>query len=200
MESRRDSILDAALRSFAERGVSATTVEHIRSLSGASVGSIYHHFGHKEGIAAALYVHALRSYQEGFAAVIEDAPDAERGVKRLVRHHLRWVAANPELARYLLAGAPPGAAAAVDGLNRELFSLTGRWVSGHVRAGALRRLPRGPFYAVLVGPAQEFCRQWLAGRSPGSMRSAERVLPRAAWDSLAGPVLRGRGPGASPRR
>jgi AcrR family transcriptional regulator len=32
----------------------------VRELSGASTGSIYHHFGDKEGLAAALYIEAMR--------------------------------------------------------------------------------------------------------------------------------------------
>src|SRR5215470_14374357 len=65
-ERRRKSILDAALACFLERGVAATTTEEIRDRSGASIGSIYHHFGDKEGLAGALYVEGIRSYQEGF--------------------------------------------------------------------------------------------------------------------------------------
>ena len=71
---RRQAILDAALQAFTESGTTAATVDDVRRLSGASVGSIYHHFGDKEGLAAALYVEGLRSYQEGFLAVLEREP------------------------------------------------------------------------------------------------------------------------------
>jgi AcrR family transcriptional regulator len=181
---RRQAILDAALRSFSEKGVAASTVEDVRRLSGASVGSIYHHFGDKEGIAAALYVEALRDYQQGFLEIVRRAPEAGRGVRALVRHHLRWVAAHRDLARFLLTGAPPGAAERLEPLNRELFAATGAWVDAEVEAGRLRRLPRDLLYTVLIGPAQEFSRLWLGGRTRTSMRSAERALAQAAWDAL----------------
>jgi AcrR family transcriptional regulator len=181
---RKQAILDAALRSFTEKGVAAATVEDVRRLSGASVGSIYHHFGDKEGIAAALYVEALRDYQQGYLEIVRRAPDAERGVRALVRHHLRWVAAHPDLARFLLAGPPPGAAERLEPLNRELFAATAAWVDAEVGAGRMRRLPRDVLYTVLIGPAQEFCRQWLDGRTKTSMGSAERLLAQAAWDAL----------------
>jgi AcrR family transcriptional regulator len=90
---RKQEILDAALRGFADKGLAGTTVEEVRRRSGASVGSIYHHFGDKEGIAAALYVAALGDYQEGLLAVLAAADDdPQRTVEALVRHHLRWVA------------------------------------------------------------------------------------------------------------
>ena len=184
---RRQTILDAALRAFTDKGVAAATVDDVRRLSGASVGSIYHHFGDKEGIAAALYVDALRSYQEGFLAVLERERDAEPGVRALVRHHLRWVAQNSDAARFLLAGAPPGADEALAPLNRELFTATAEWFRRQTKAGKIRSMPRDLLYAALVGPAQEFCRHWLAGRMPSSMRTAERVLAQAAWDALRHP-------------
>jgi AcrR family transcriptional regulator len=184
---RRQEILAAALRTFTERGVAAATVDDVRRLSGASVGSIYHHFGDKEGLAATLYVEGLRDYQEGYLEIVRELPEAERGVRAVVRHHLRWVAAHPDLARFLLAGPPAGAAEQVAPLNRELFAATRAWVDAEVAARRVRSMPRELMYAVLIGPSQEFSRHWLAGRTKTSMRTAERVLAQAAWDALRHP-------------
>jgi AcrR family transcriptional regulator len=101
---RRETILEAALECFNERGFAAATVEEIRRRSGASIGSIYHHFGGKEGIAAELYVEGLRGYQEGFLRALEagdgsepggggagaERAGAETGIRGLVSHHLSW--------------------------------------------------------------------------------------------------------------
>lgn len=186
-DDRRQEILDAALRAFADRGVAAATVDDVRRLSGASVGSIYHHFGDKEGLAAALFIEGLRDYQRGYLDIVRRRPEAERGVRAVVRHHLRWVAAHPDLARFLLAGPPPGAAEPLEPLNRELFTVTRAWVEAEVAARRMRPMPREVMYAVLIGPAQEFSRHWLAGRTSTSMRTVERVLAQAAWDALRHP-------------
>jgi AcrR family transcriptional regulator len=177
---RKREILDAALRAFTDKGYAAATVADVRELSGASTGSIYHHFGDKEGLAAALYVEGLRDYQRGILAVLNREADAERGVKALVRHHLRWVAAHPDLARFLLAGRPRGDPPELTAMNREVFAATAAWFE---RQG-LRRLPGDVLYAVLIGPAQEFCRHWLEGRTRSSIRTAERALAEAAWRAL----------------
>jgi AcrR family transcriptional regulator len=182
---RKQEILDAALRGFAEKGLAGTTVDEVRRRSGASVGSIYHHFGDKEGIAAALYVHALRDYQEGFLAVLNDGDDPERTVEALVRHHLRWVAADRDRARFLLSGRPRRAAQGIAELNRAIFRAMSEWLDRHARAGRVQPIPFDVFYALLIGPAQEFCRHWLEGRMPSSMRTAERVLAAAAWRAVA---------------
>jgi AcrR family transcriptional regulator len=186
-DDRRQEILDAALRAFADRGVAAATVDDVRRLSGASVGSIYHHFSDKEGLAAALFIEGLRDYQRGYLDIVRRRPEAERGVRAVVRHHLRWVAAHPDLARFLLAGPPPGAAEPLEPLNRELFAVTRAWVEAEVAARRMRPMPREVMYAVLIGPAQEFSRHWLAGRTSTSMRTVERVLAQAAWDALRHP-------------
>jgi len=48
-------VLDSALTLFTERGYFSTSVHDIGRAAGVSIGSIYHHFGDKEGIASALY-------------------------------------------------------------------------------------------------------------------------------------------------
>src|SRR5579884_3305209 len=71
--SRRDAILAGALHCFTRQGFDETTIEDIRHESGASIGSIYHHFSDKAGIAAAVYAHAVRSYQTSARPVVERA-------------------------------------------------------------------------------------------------------------------------------
>jgi AcrR family transcriptional regulator len=183
-EARRRQILDAALRCFGADGFTATTVDEVVRRSGASVGSVYHHFGGKEELADALYVEGLRDYQAGLLTVLDRERDAERGVRAIVRHHLRWVEANPDLARFLLQRTAPVGERLAD-LNRETFARTAEWLRPHVRAGSIRRLPMDLYYAVLVGPAQEFARHWLHGRMKSTIGQAERALADAAWDAVA---------------
>ena len=187
---RRDEILSAALAAFVEKGFAAATIEDVRRASGASTGSIYHHFGGKEGLAAALYVEGLADYQRGFVERLRGARDPESAVKGLVRHHLRWVEANPELASFLLGRRETEVLAAtaepMRELNRaflaEVTELLGPWLE----SAALKRLPLDVLDAVLLGPCHEYTRHWLAGRTKTPIRTAERALAEAAWDALRG--------------
>ena len=54
-ELKRD-IFRKALQLFNEQGIEATTIEMIRAECDTSVGAIYHHFGNKEGLVAALLI------------------------------------------------------------------------------------------------------------------------------------------------
>lgn len=180
--------MSVALECFIANGVEATTIEDIRAQSGASVGSIYHHFGSKEQLAGAIFVDALREYQTGFAKELERHADAEDGVRAIVRYYLRWVADNPNKARYLLASREAefmsGAETELRDLNRQFFASVADWQQPHVAAGAIRRLPADLFWTILVGPLHEFSRQWLAGRTTTDIAKAGRVLSDTIWMSL----------------
>jgi len=190
-ETRPAAILRAALEAFDEHGFAATTVEEIRARSGASVGSIYHHFGGKEGIAAELYVQGVRGYQDGFVRTLERHPDdAEAGVRALVRHHLRWVERNPRLARFLMGRRETelrlATEARVRELNREFFPRAQAWIDRHVKAGSLRPLPGELWEPVLLGASQELSRLWLARRTRMSLKRAEQELAETAWRAVKG--------------
>src|SRR4051812_33603506 len=173
---RRQQILDAALDAFLEKGVLATTIEDVRARSGASVGSIYHHYGSKEGIAAALFVDGMRSYQDGAAAALRAG-----GVKGFVRRHVKWVTGNPRLATYLFTQREPSVEQAsrdeLAEINRAFFAEVRAWIASR---DDLRPLPFDLFHAVVLGPAQEWSRHWLAGNAETSPQRAARVLADAA--------------------
>lgn len=54
-DATQQRILDAATEVFGERGFSAATMGDIAARSGASIGSIYHHFGGKNELFLAIY-------------------------------------------------------------------------------------------------------------------------------------------------
>ena len=188
MIGRREQILAAALAEFTAHGVSGGSIEGIRSRSGASVGSIYHHFGGKEELAATLYVEGLRSYQEGFVAALDEAASTREGVEDAVRHHLAWIADHPELAGFLLlerdARVLVGSSEALRLLNVRFFRAVRDWTGPRVRAGELRALEPEVLTALWIGPSQELARHWLADASRVSLTKAAPDLAGAAWRSL----------------
>ena len=72
-------ILTAALDLFVERGFHNVSVHDVQRNANVSIGSIYNHFGGKEGIAKALYYHLLKEFEEMVESVIaEDLSNKER--------------------------------------------------------------------------------------------------------------------------
>jgi AcrR family transcriptional regulator len=185
---RREAILEAARACFEEHGYAATTIELIAARSGASNGSIYHHFGAKDGILAALYTSALASYQEELLGLLgEHADDAEGGIRGAVVHHLAWVEAHPHETRTLfehrqtLERTPR--AGDLQRLNHAALAEVRTWLVRHVEAGTIRDL--GPAAgAIWVGPAQMVARDWMAGRLRGKPSALAPALADAAWRSF----------------
>jgi AcrR family transcriptional regulator len=180
--SRRDAILSAALGAFDREGVSAATVEEIRVASGASIGSIYHHFGGKEGIAEALHADVLADYQRGLLAAL-DGKGAEAGTRAVVEHHLRWADRHRAEMRYLLSGPPVGERVAA--VNREFFARLREWLAGQPE---LRDVDLATGHAIWLGPATEYCRHWLAGRAPKPDRRKRELFAEIAWRAMRRPT------------
>lgn len=187
--ARRSAILSAALSEFNANGVAGGSIEQIRHRSGASVGSIYHHFSSKEGIAAALYLDGLRDYQRGFVAQLAAAASIRAGVQHGVRYHVEWIVGQPELARFLLLGRDPGVVEEIEGplreLNRSFFEAVSDWMAPAVARGELRELSTELLTALWLGPSQEIARHWLSGRTQTPLTEAIPVLAAAAWKSLS---------------
>ena len=89
--SRRASILAAALDCFTRRGFDATTIHDIRRAADCSIGSIYHHFGSKEGIAGELFVDGFRRLNDGRMRRLRQCRNAEDGVRTVVTYYAGWV-------------------------------------------------------------------------------------------------------------
>jgi hypothetical protein len=62
------------------------------------------------------------------------------------------------------------------------------WLEPHVRAGRVARVPAPLFEMLVVGPAAETARRWLAQDPALDLDEAARVLPSRIWRSVA-PVV-----------
>ena len=188
--ARRDKILAAALDLFLEKGLGATTGGDIIERSGASVGSFYHHFDGKADVAAALYLETLDLYERRFLAELRKHESARDGIEGAVRQHLRWTERNPKQASYLIHCREPEVAELSEEraqqLNRVFFDELSKWLGRSVDKGEVRKLPSDIYYALWMGPANEFTRLWLLGsnRDPHRITRAEALLASAAWKAL----------------
>lgn len=186
---RRSDILQAALACFQDVGIEATSIDMVRQRSQASVGSIYHHFGSKEGIVAALYFDALDAQSRSMARALARARDARGGVRALVLGYVDWVVHEPDRARYLFRARPLVAqgpeADVLQQRAQERNAALLAWFEPHRAAGALVNLPCTLMPALVLGPAQSYCRAWL--NSPEDMPTPRRyreALADAAWRAV----------------
>lgn len=188
-EERRQQIMQAALECFLDRGIAATTIDAIRDRSGASVGSICHHFGTKEELAGALFVEGLRRLNAGMASEVTRHRSARAGIEAGVRYHVRWFAENPDWGRFLLHMRESELLEKTVESTREvrrteILRLVD-WLHPFVEQGEVNELPVSLLVALWGGPAQEYCRQWLSGIATTPPERAIPILARAAWRALS---------------
>jgi AcrR family transcriptional regulator len=100
----RNRVLAVALEQLEAGGEAAVRIDEIRDRSGVSIGSIYHHFGDREGVIAAAQLRRFARFAEvdvrALADVVEQSADVEEfrsNVRRLtldsrsqVRTDRRW--------------------------------------------------------------------------------------------------------------
>jgi AcrR family transcriptional regulator len=185
--SSTERVVAAAIELFDEVGYSAATIEDIRERSGVSVGSIYHRFGSKEGIAAELYLESLRDFQGALLAFLRGRPAAAEGIRGGVGLHLRWIDANRARARFLMRRRETEVVRVtqpdVELLNKAVFTAMDEWYRPLAVAGEIRELALPLLYAVWFGPAQEYSRFALELPDP-KLFDAEPALADAAWAAL----------------
>jgi len=185
---RRQAILDAALECFATIGYDQTTLADIRQKAGASTGSIYHHFGSKERIAASLYLDGLRQTQEAGLAALLRTRTARTGIAAQVGAYIDWVLDHPALATFLFATrrAPfldddePSIAA----LNTATHERAAQWIADQVAAGELPDLEPVMRWALVFGPCRHWTGSWLRGTTTTSPNDAKRQISTAVYAGL----------------
>jgi TetR/AcrR family transcriptional regulator len=89
--SRRESLLDAARTEFAANGYSGARIERIAVAAGANKQLIFHYFGSKDGLYAAVVSHMFSTAP----TTGETAAAPPEAVKRQVAELAGWFARTP---------------------------------------------------------------------------------------------------------
>jgi AcrR family transcriptional regulator len=102
-ELRREEILDAAKRVFADNGFHQTAIADIARAAKLSYGSVYWYFDTKESLFQALTEREEQALWHHVGAALEDSgdEDPERILTRGVRATFEFFAADPAAARLL---------------------------------------------------------------------------------------------------
>ena len=104
-------ILDAATEVFATRGFTAATMADVVAGSGASIGSIYHHFGGKSELFGAIFEQMAVAVDRRIDAAMRKAGPADADARHIfelhVRAYLEAMWENRRLARVLTSGDTP---------------------------------------------------------------------------------------------
>ncbi len=185
---RRDELLDAALTCFSERGLLGTRIEDIRRAAEASPSSVYNLF---DGLPSLTIALLARTFERLVAHVTsrvlaEDRPDA--AVRALVDGHLEWVLGHEDEARFMYQAM---ALELAKGEWEELAELKARLtvpmmehLASLASEGAFPPWSASSLEFIVIGPAHEACRRYLAG-APVDLAGLRQLLPNVAWQSVS---------------
>jgi len=180
-------IMKVALHHFSDVGVERTNVGKILQGAECSVGSLYHHFGNKEGIAEALFIDGVDQFNTALLRALLPQQTAKAGITATVTFCCEWVTDKSQLAAFLLSREIKLSESAKQEL-RELDSQFNRalytWFIPHVKSRTLLELPADITMALISGPTLEYSRLWLSGRSHTAPGDVAAILSEAAWQAV----------------
>jgi AcrR family transcriptional regulator len=143
-ELSRERLIEAATRLFAERGYRDASVQAIGEAAGISRGSIFWHFGSKEGLLWAVVQRAFTRWEA--ETLVPEVGDArgEEAIGRALRAHRRFLADEGGTLRLLFVlmfealGPRPELAGEFARLHRDLRVLATPWLEEAVADGDFR--------------------------------------------------------------
>jgi len=188
-KAHKRHVMESALDCFEREGLDAATVEQIRAHAGSSIGSIYHHFGNKDGLVAALFFAAMDDEAALAAARLEQVADARAAVQAVISTYLEWVSEQPRLARFLFRARAAVAAGpfgeALRERNRVRHAPMRHWLARGIEDGTIRELPKETYVPLLIGQSETYCRAWLSERVRGKPSDHAALFGEAAWKAIA---------------
>lgn len=189
-QKTRDLVLDTATELVIEIGHQNMAMKDLVERSGVSNGSIFHHFGSKDGVLQAIFVSERCAYlgyvaecilgydgdpceaigEGARAAILFQTRDPQRQFRLITQFsHSKWLAQNTQLWA---------------GLAVEIERPVMEWAIPHLAAGRLPILPPATIQSLMFGPAELVCNQWRNGRIGGTLEDQAPAVARFVAEGL----------------
>lgn len=104
MEETRAALLTTARKAFSETGYAAASMDELTAQAGLTRGALYHHFGDKQGLLAAVVEQIDAEMDERLKAISDSAEDTWEGFRKRCEVYLQ-MALEPEIQRIVLRDA-----------------------------------------------------------------------------------------------
>ena len=181
-EKTREAVLAAATELVVEHGHQDVPMKDLVERSGVSNGSIFHHFGSKDGVLEAIFQRERRAYLGHIArcilehegdpcdamgegargAVLFQARDPQRHFRLISQFsHSEWLARNREMWSKLAV---------------EIEQPVLQWAMPHLAEGRLPMLPPAVIQSMMLGGAELMCTQWRNGRIGGALEDHAQTV------------------------
>jgi len=178
-------ILEAAVRLFSEKGYEHSGVQEISAASGVSRGSLFWHFGSKEGLLFAVVDHCFSVWENEVLVPLLGGGTGPESIGEAARSHVAFVRASPAVGRLFFVMLFEGLASQPKLLEKyralhQRFRGYGRaWIERAVAAGRIRAdIDPEAAASAIVGALGGAHYQWLMDPERVDIEAVDAALAR----------------------
>lgn len=186
MEETRARLLQTARKVFSERGYADTSMDDLTAQAGLTRGALYHHFGDKKGLLAAVVDEMDAEMDVRLQAISDTADDAWEGFCRRCRSYLE-IALEPEFQRIVLRDARAVLGGASPESQRHCIASMQQLIDNLIREGTVAKVNSQVLASLIYGSLVEAA-FWVADARSNSIDSGARLVQGVAALEL---LLRG---------
>jgi len=172
-QNQRERIITALVDTVAERGYNATTVAHITKAASVSRRTFYEHFADKEACFLAAYDMVADHIRASMRAAAESFSDWPQQVRAALATMLRFLAAEPELARLCMVEPVAAGGEIAARYRATMQDFVGILKAGRPEHSGERPLPEATEETLVGGIVSLIVREISAGRTD----ELEKLLP-----------------------
>ncbi|MFK0035332.1 MULTISPECIES: TetR/AcrR family transcriptional regulator [Pseudomonas] len=176
MEETRAALLAAARRVFSEKGYAETSMDDLTAQAGLTRGALYHHFGDKKGLLAAVVEQIDSEMDARLQAISDNAENAWDGFHGRCEAYLQ-MALEPEIQRLVLRDARAVLGDASPEAQRHCVKSMQHLIDSLIAQGVVAEMDSEALASLIYGSLSE-ASFWIADGDQASARF------RSATDAL----------------
>ncbi|GKV76790.1 TetR family transcriptional regulator [Pectobacterium carotovorum subsp. carotovorum] len=173
MEETRATLLATARKVFSERGYADTSMDDLTAQASLTRGALYHHFGDKKGLLAAVVEQIDAEMDERLQVISDTAEDAWDGFRHRCRAYLE-MALEPEIQRIVLRDARAVLGGASPDSQRHCVESMQRLIDNLIRQGVVADADPQALASLIYGSLAEAA-FWIADGEDGNARLAQGI-------------------------
>lgn len=173
MEETRALLLATARKVFTERGYAETSMDDLTAQAGLTRGALYHHFGDKKGLLAAVVQQIDAEIDVRLQAISDNADDPWQGFRGRCQAYLE-MALEPDIQRIVLRDARAVLGGASPQAQRQCVESMQRLIDELMRRGIVAKAEPQALAALIYGSLEE-ATLWIAASDDGKTRLAQSI-------------------------
>lgn len=174
MEATRTSLLATARQELAKHGYADTSMDELTAQAGLTRGALYHHFGDKKGLLAAVVAQIDDEMNTRLQAISDQAEDPWQGFRSRCRAYLE-MALEPEIQRIVLRDARAVLGGASPDSQRHCLHSMQTLISALIAQGIVASADARALASLIYGSLAEAA-FWIAEGEDGTARMEQAAV------------------------